>query len=65
MAVWIHKLPEAQIRTAVGWDVKFTHGLRTVTNLVSAYCAAIHYLLNNPDDSDRREKSVQEAVKEA
>ena len=66
MAVWTHKLSNDAARKAIRWEVKFTHGLKTVTNLTVAYCMALRYLLNNSDSSNRkmrRKEAIDAAMK--
>ena len=65
MAVWVHRLPYTSVHSAVQADVRFTHGLPSVTNLITAYTCAIKYLLNHADDTDRRKgafKAAEESV---
>jgi len=64
MAIWCHNLPLEQVHEAVPIEVKFTHDLPLVANLVTAYCVGIRHLLRNPDCVNRR-KDAFSAAREA
>ena len=46
MAVWCHRLPVEQVPLATQCDVKFTHSMPHMANLISCYTIGIWHLLN-------------------
>ena len=52
MAVWGHKLSEAELKEAVRLEVKFTHSSEIVIEACFLYCLAIKFLLKGQDSRE-------------
>ena len=59
MAVWAHKLPEAQLFEAVKQDVSFMHSREEMWHLCTAYCLVIGTLIHRAGKQDRAQKALQ------
>jgi ADP-ribosylglycohydrolase len=53
LAVFTSKFSRQNVRDLIVADVSMTHPNLVVHDAVVIYCEAIHYLLNNPDESLR------------
>jgi ADP-ribosyl-[dinitrogen reductase] hydrolase len=59
LAVWCHKLTQAEIERAVPLDVRFIHHNTVVETVCIGYCLAIKHLLTDPTDPERRFKAFE------
>jgi len=65
LAIWCHKLTPDEVIEAVPCDVNFIHSVRSVSVLITCYVLAIKYLMNHPEDADRRQKAFEAAYAHA
>ena len=61
LAVWAQNLTEEGVAEAVKKDVEYIHSEDMMTQLVTTYCLAIQYLIQNPNEVDRAEKAFDVA----
>ena len=65
LAIWCSNLSNEEIEKAVFADASFTHSNPLVHNITSAYCIAIKYLIQNPNQMDRAQKAFDAALEYA